>query len=289
MEWVSLGGGLYFTKEGYPLDAFCARLRAFAARHGVQVYLEPGESSITRSAELVTTVVDIVRNKATIAIVDASVEAHMLDLLIYRIPAKIDNADTGRYEYTVAGRSCLAGDVFGTFRFKKPLRVGQHRPVRRRRRLFHGEEELVQRAFHAVDRGEEAQRVHRRGETVFVQRFQEQSFLRRAQYHETKRIDHRRGRRGARGGAQVRAAQRRSGRHLHRVAHAVQVRRDHRQRDHGRTTSRTGRASCFPARSTPSTFPQRSSSSRRPIPRSCSTSGPRLSTCRCLRRASRRA
>jgi carboxynorspermidine decarboxylase len=121
---VSLGGGLYFTKEGYPLDMFCRNLRAFAERHGVQVYLEPGESSITRSAELVTSVVDIVRNKATIAIVDASVEAHMLDLLIYRIPAKIDKSDTGRYEYSVAGRSCLAGDVFGTFRFKRPLRVG---------------------------------------------------------------------------------------------------------------------------------------------------------------------
>ena len=122
MEWVSLGGGLYFTKEGYPLETFCAKLREFAARHGVQVYLEPGESSITRSAELVTTVVDIVRNKANIAIVDASMEAHMLDLLIYRIPAKIDNSDTGRYKYTIAGRSCLAGDVFGTFRFKRPLR-----------------------------------------------------------------------------------------------------------------------------------------------------------------------
>ncbi|HMD67723.1 MAG TPA: carboxynorspermidine decarboxylase [Chitinivibrionales bacterium] len=124
MEWVSLGGGHYFTKEGYPLDTFCKRLRAFAARHEVQVYLEPGEGSISRSAELVTTVVDIVRNKANIAVVDASVEAHMLDLLIYRIPAKIDNSDTGRYEYTVAGRSCLAGDVFGTFRFKRPLRPG---------------------------------------------------------------------------------------------------------------------------------------------------------------------
>lgn len=124
MEWVSLGGGLYFTKEGYPLGRFCRRLRAFSRRHGVQVYLEPGESAITQSAELVTAVVDIVHNGADIAVVDASAEAHMPDLLIYRIPAKIDNSDTGRYEYTVAGRSCLAGDVFGTYRFRRPLRVG---------------------------------------------------------------------------------------------------------------------------------------------------------------------
>jgi carboxynorspermidine decarboxylase len=124
MSWVSLGGGLYFTKEGYPVDRFCRRLREFSDAFGVQVYLEPGESAITRSAELVTSVVDIVHNKADIAIVDASTEAHMLDLLIYRIPAKIERTGKGKYPYMVAGRSCLAGDVFGTYRFPKRLKVG---------------------------------------------------------------------------------------------------------------------------------------------------------------------
>jgi carboxynorspermidine decarboxylase len=123
LEWVSLGGGIYFTKQGYPVQAFCRLLKQFSMRHGVQVYLEPGESAITRCAQLVTTVVDIVRNRQDTAIVDASTEAHMLDLLIYRIPAKIDRA-RGRYRYTVAGRSCLAGDIFGTFRFPSRLRVG---------------------------------------------------------------------------------------------------------------------------------------------------------------------
>jgi carboxynorspermidine decarboxylase len=124
MDWISLGGGLYFTKEGYRLDRFCGKLKEFSDRFGVQIYLEPGESAITRSAELVTTVVDIVRNKADIAIVDASTEAHMLDLLIYRTPAKMDLARGGKFRYTIAGRSCLAGDVFGTFGFNKRLGVG---------------------------------------------------------------------------------------------------------------------------------------------------------------------
>src|SRR3546814_516546 len=44
VEWVSLGGGIHFTGEGYPLDAFCARLKAFSEKFGVQVYLEPGEA-----------------------------------------------------------------------------------------------------------------------------------------------------------------------------------------------------------------------------------------------------
>ncbi len=124
LEWVSLGGGLYFTQAGYPLDKFCRKLKEFSEQYKVQVYLEPGETAITRSAELVTTVVDIVRNKADIAIVDASTEAHMLDLLIYRTPAKIDAAGTGRFKYIIAGRSCLAGDIFGTYRFKSILKPG---------------------------------------------------------------------------------------------------------------------------------------------------------------------
>ena len=48
----------------------------------------------------------------------------MLDLLIYRTKARIDGDNKGRYVYMIAGRSCLAGDVFGTYRFKSRLKVG---------------------------------------------------------------------------------------------------------------------------------------------------------------------
>jgi carboxynorspermidine decarboxylase len=123
VKWVSLGGGIYFTKDGYPIDKFCEKLKSFSEKYSVQVYLEPGEATVTKSCELVTTVLDIVKNIKDIAIVDASSEAHMLDLLIYRTPAKID-LDTGKHNYIVAGRSCLAGDVFGQYQFKKKLKVG---------------------------------------------------------------------------------------------------------------------------------------------------------------------
>lgn len=123
LQWVSLGGGLYFTKEGYPVETFSRKLAEFARKYDVQIYLEPGESTITGCAELVTSVVDLVHNEQDIAIVDASVEGHMLDLLIYRLSAKLE-ADEGDHQYMIAGRSCLAGDVFGTFHFKEKLEVG---------------------------------------------------------------------------------------------------------------------------------------------------------------------
>ena len=124
LQWISLGGGLYFTKEGYPIEQFSRKLREFATAFNLQVYLEPGESAITGCAELVTTVVDLVHNEMDIAIVDASVEGHMLDLLIYRLAAKMENDDGAGWRYMVAGRSCLAGDVFGTFNFPAKLKIG---------------------------------------------------------------------------------------------------------------------------------------------------------------------
>lgn len=124
LEWVSLGGGIYFTQDGYPLDAFCKKLAEFARRFDVQVYLEPGETAVTGSGFLVTQVLDIVRNESEIAIVDAAVEAHMLDLLVYRTNAKIEHLPEKGFAYTLAGRTCLAGDVFGEYAFPDRLRVG---------------------------------------------------------------------------------------------------------------------------------------------------------------------
>ncbi len=123
MEWISLGGGIHFTGESYPLEALAARLKAFATRFEVQVYLEPGEAAITGAATLEVTVLDTLFNGKNLAIVDSSIEAHMLDLLIYREPAKIA-PDTGDHEWMICGKSCLAGDIFGEFRFDAPLKSG---------------------------------------------------------------------------------------------------------------------------------------------------------------------
>lgn len=123
VSWVSLGGGIHFTGPGYPVEALAARLKGFAARFGVQVYLEPGEAAITNTATLEVTVLDVLENEKRLAVVDSSIEAHMLDLLIYRQSAKLA-PDAGPLSYMICGKSCLAGDIFGEFRFAEPLKVG---------------------------------------------------------------------------------------------------------------------------------------------------------------------
>lgn len=122
-EWISLGGGLHFTAEHYPLERFADRLKRFAGKYNVQVYLEPGEAAITGAATLETSVLDSFNNGKNIAILDACVEAHMLDLLIYREQAAI-LPDKGAHEIMLCGKSCLAGDIFGAFRFAEPLQTG---------------------------------------------------------------------------------------------------------------------------------------------------------------------
>ncbi len=124
VSWVSLGGGISFTTPGYPLERFCVALKAFAERFQVEVYLEPGEAVVTGSTELVTTVLDVVRNERDIAVVDASLEAHMLDHLIYGTTPRVSYPMAGPHSTIIAGRTCLAGDVFGDHGLVAPLQPG---------------------------------------------------------------------------------------------------------------------------------------------------------------------
>ena len=123
LKWVSLGGGISFTEPGYPVDAFCERLRRFAQTYGVQVYLEPGEATVRHTTTLEVTVLDTGFNGKNLAVVDSSTEAHMLDLLIYRETAPVGNK-TGAHRYQICGKTCLAGDIFGEGNFDAPLQIG---------------------------------------------------------------------------------------------------------------------------------------------------------------------
>jgi carboxynorspermidine decarboxylase len=124
VSWVSLGGGIAFTAPGYPVAGLAVLLKGFAQRFDVQVYLEPGDAVVKGAGELVTTVVDVVRNEGDVAIVDSSVEAHLLDHLIYATTPELVAPRSGPHRVAIAGRTCLAGDVFGTYDLEQPLAVG---------------------------------------------------------------------------------------------------------------------------------------------------------------------
>lgn len=139
LEWVSLGGGIHFIAPDYPLEKLADRLKGFSEKYGVQVYLEPGEASIHGAGSLVTTVLDTMHNEKNLAVVDASIEAHMLDLLIYResapivsineesidmMPVNKDQKEGAADNTIIYGRSCLAGDIFGEYALPSNLKIG---------------------------------------------------------------------------------------------------------------------------------------------------------------------
>jgi carboxynorspermidine decarboxylase len=130
LDWISLGGGVSFTYDKYPLEKFGQLLQQFSQRFSIQIYLEPGETTVVDSTTLVTTVLDIVENEVSNVIVDSTLEAHMLDLLVFRKEAKINGARSispehpALHRYMITGKSCLAGDIFGMFEFDKPLCIG---------------------------------------------------------------------------------------------------------------------------------------------------------------------
>ncbi len=127
MKWINFGGGHHITREDYDVDRLIRVVKSFRERHGVEVYLEPGEAVGWRTGPLVASVLDIVRNGMDIAILDTSATAHMPDTLEmpYR-PEIRDAAEAGAlaHTYRLGGLTCLAGDVIGDYSFAKPLKIG---------------------------------------------------------------------------------------------------------------------------------------------------------------------
>jgi carboxynorspermidine decarboxylase len=127
LKWVNFGGGHHITRDDYDLERLIRVINTFKQKYGVQVYLEPGEASVLNAGVLISTVLDIVHNEAEIAIIDASAETHMPDVLLMPYRPHIMGSgrpDEKNYTYRIAGPSCLAGDIVGDYSFDEPLKRG---------------------------------------------------------------------------------------------------------------------------------------------------------------------
>ena len=98
-----------------------------ADKYRLEVYLEPGEAVALNAGELISEVLDIVENDGKIALLDASAACHMPDVI--EMPYTPPLAGAGKpgekkFDYTLAGATCLAGDVIGKYSFNAPLKIG---------------------------------------------------------------------------------------------------------------------------------------------------------------------
>jgi carboxynorspermidine decarboxylase len=127
LKWVNFGGGHHITRDDYDLERLIKLISTFKKKYGVQVYLEPGEASVLNAGVLISSVLDIVKNKAEVAIMDTSAETHMPDVLLMPYRPHVMNSGQPKerkYTYRLGGPSCLAGDIIGDYSFDTPLKRG---------------------------------------------------------------------------------------------------------------------------------------------------------------------
>ena len=125
---VNFGGGHFLNKPGYNVDALIAAIRAFKAKFGVEVVLEPGAGLVVNTGELYATVLALHRNDMDLAILDASASTHMPDVL--EVPYRPDIIGAGgagelAHTYRLGGKTCMTGDVLGDYSFPEPLVPGR--------------------------------------------------------------------------------------------------------------------------------------------------------------------
>ena len=124
LKWINLGGGHHITRADYAREDLVAFLRQVTQRHGLKVYLEPGEAIALDAGILVGEVLDAFDNGVPVAITDISATCHMPDVLEapYR-PAMLNEPELGT-SIRLGGPSCLAGDIIGDYVFATPPQPG---------------------------------------------------------------------------------------------------------------------------------------------------------------------
>ena len=129
LRWINLGGGYLFEDEygGDALDmAPLYRTIDFLNRGcSLETIIEPGAALIRTACCLVSTVLEIqTRRGGRTAILDTTVN-HMPEVFEYQYePDVLGHRDDADWTCTLAGCTCLAGDVFGEYNFDHPLAVG---------------------------------------------------------------------------------------------------------------------------------------------------------------------
>ncbi len=124
-QWINLGGG-YLFDESDNLSLFHELLNEIEQNYNfTNVIIEPGSFFVGDSGYLVSSVIDIFQRKEkNIAILDTTIN-HLPEVFEYQYePDVFGHQKKYKNEYILAGCSCLAGDMFGTYYFQDKLKLG---------------------------------------------------------------------------------------------------------------------------------------------------------------------
>tara|TARA_R110001592_G_scaffold360963_2_gene670456 strand:+ start:31032 stop:32210 length:1179 start_codon:yes stop_codon:yes gene_type:complete len=123
-KWINLGGGYQIESSNDNAIAFHKTVDWLVKDYNLDVIIEPGNGIVRESGRLVTTILDIIETDSSkVAILDTTVN-HAPEIFEYDwSPPVLSSTTKGIFKYTLAGCTCLAGDVFGEYSFEEPLTV----------------------------------------------------------------------------------------------------------------------------------------------------------------------
>ena len=122
--WVNLGGG-YLFDESSDLCQLWSAIELLSRNYRLRVFLEPGAAVVRKCGSLVASVVDLFESDdRQVAVLDTSVN-HMPEVFEYQFEPEVLHHRAGSaHRYSLAGSTCLAGDMFGEYEFDEPLDMG---------------------------------------------------------------------------------------------------------------------------------------------------------------------
>jgi len=124
LRWLNLGGG-YLYADIADHTALVDTIAQLRREFGLEIYLEPGKAVVGNAGYLLTTVLDRFDSDGkTVLVLDSSVNHHPEIFEYQRRPLLLDEVADGAKSVILAGCSCLAGDLFGEYRFECLPEVG---------------------------------------------------------------------------------------------------------------------------------------------------------------------
>ena len=139
LKWLNLGGGHLMTRKDYDVELLVSLLQGLHQRYPwLRIILEPGSAFAWQTGSLVSHVVDIVEDHGIkTAVLDVSFTCHMPDCLEMPYYPDVRGAEhvdeesavtmpsvAGANVYRLGGNSCLSGDYMASWRFPRPLQIG---------------------------------------------------------------------------------------------------------------------------------------------------------------------
>ncbi len=124
LEWINMGGGYVFNDQKI-FSEFENIVCDLSNRYDLTIFFEPGKGIIGDAGELVTDVIDLFESDGKmIVVLDTSVSHHP-EIFEYQQPPEIKEAtNDGDWNCVLVGSSCKSGDLFGEYKFTKPLQIG---------------------------------------------------------------------------------------------------------------------------------------------------------------------